>query len=165
MGFWRRLFGGGGWGSSGGGDDLKPQRLDYLNEALALERQGDYDAALTSYRLALRDHPNDARILQNMAIAFTKTRRFDEAIRHYRRALELDNSLAGAHYGLAFLLLQRGDPDGAAQHLKIFLAHPPRGPDAQKWIEHAAQALQDLGAGSGGAGVPSRAPEERTGRP
>src|SRR5882762_478436 len=143
MGFWRRLFGG---GSSGGTDDLKPQRLDYLNEALALERQGDYEAALTSYRLALRDHPNDARILQNMAIAFTKTRRFDEAIRHYRRALELDSSLAGAHYGLAFLLLQRGDPDGAAQHLKTFLAHPPKGPDAQKWIEHATQALRDLGA-------------------
>jgi tetratricopeptide (TPR) repeat protein len=151
MGFWRRLFGG-----SGSGDDLKPQRLDYLNEALALERQGDYDAALTSYRLALRDHPNDARILQNMAIAFTKTRRFDEAIRHYRRALELDGSLAGAHYGLAFLLLQRGDPDGAAQHLKTFLAHPPRGPDAQKWIEHATQALHDLRSGaapaSGGGG-------------
>src|SRR2546427_5093655 len=89
MGFWRRLFG----GSSG--DELKPQRLDYLNEALALERQGDYEAALTSYRLALRDHPNDARILQNMAIAFTKTRRLDEAIRHYRRAPELHNGLAG----------------------------------------------------------------------
>lgn len=153
MSFWRRLFGGGGsdgWGrggGGGGGGDLKPQRLDYLNEALALERQGDYDAALTSYRLALRDHPNDARILQNMAIAFTKTRRYDEAIRHYRRALELDGSLAGAHYGLAFLLLQRGDPDGAAQHLKTFLAHPPRGPDAQKWIEHATRALQDLGTG------------------
>ncbi len=140
MGFWRRLFGG------SGADDVNPQRLDYLNEALALERQGDYDAALTSYRLALRDHPNDARILQNMAIAFTKTRRIDEAIRHYRRALELDRELAGAHYGLAFLLLKRGDPDGAAQHLRAFLAHPPKGPDAQKWIEHATQALRDLGA-------------------
>ena len=142
MGFWRRLFG----GSSG--DDLKPQRLDYLNEALALERQGDYDAALTSYRLALRDHPTDARILQNMAIAFTKTRRHDEAIRHYRRALEVDHALAGAHYGLAFLLLKRGDPDGAAQHLKAFLINPPRGPDAQKWVEHANQALRDLGTGA-----------------
>src|SRR6266566_9557819 len=140
MGFWRRLFGG------SGADEVNPQRLDYLNEALALERQGDYDAALTSYRLALRDHPNDARILQNMAIAFTKTRRIDEAIRHYRRALELDRELAGAHYGLAFLLLKRGDPDGAAQHLRAFLAHPPKGPDAQKWIEHATQALRDLGA-------------------
>ena len=69
--------------------------------------------------------------------------------------------LAGAHYGLAFLLLQRGDPDGAAQHLKTFLAHPPRGPDAQKWIEHATQALQDLRAGE----APARAAEERTGSP
>jgi len=159
MGFWRRLFGGG----SSGGDDLKPQRLDYLNEALALERQGDYEAALTSYRLALRDHPNDGRILQNMAIAFTKTRRYDEAIRHYRRALELDASLAGAHYGLGFLLLQRGDPDGAVQHIKTFLAHPPRGPDAQKWIEHAQQTLQDLRAGNSGGVSTSRVSDERTG--
>src|SRR2546429_9614955 len=33
MGFWRRLFGG------SGADEINPQRLDYLNEALALERQ------------------------------------------------------------------------------------------------------------------------------
>ena len=71
------------------GASIKPQRLDYLNEALALERQGDFDAALTSYRLALRDHPDDLRILQNMAIAFTKTHRPDDAIRYYRRALEI----------------------------------------------------------------------------
>jgi tetratricopeptide (TPR) repeat protein len=143
MGFWRRLL----RGTSD--DELKPRRLDYLNEALALERQGDYEAALTSYRLALRDHPNDARILQNMAIAFTKTGRLDEAIRHYRRALELDTLLAGAHYGLAFLLLKRGDPDGATQHLRAFLAHAPKGADAQKWVEHATQALRDLGAPPG----------------
>src|SRR2546428_848352 len=160
MGFWRRLFG----GSSG--YELKPQRLDSLNEALALDRQGDYEAAVPSYRLALRDHPNDARILKNMATAFTKTRRIDEAIRHYRRALELDNGLAGAHYGLAFLLLKRGDPDGAAQHLRAFLAHPPRGPDAQRWIEHATPALRDLGS-SGGAppAVSAEAPRPGGGRP
>ncbi|HEY6224741.1 MAG TPA: tetratricopeptide repeat protein [Gemmatimonadales bacterium] len=138
MGFWRRLF--------GSSEDLHPQRLDYLNEALALERQGDYEAALTSYRLALRDHPNDARILQNMAIAFTKTARVDEAIRHYRQALELDDTLAGAHYGLAFLLQKRGDIDGALQHLRAFLAQPPKGPDAHKWIEHATRALRELGS-------------------
>ena len=147
MGFWRRLLG-------GSSEDLHPQRLDYLNEALALERQGDYEAALTSYRLALRDHPNDARILQNMAIAFTKTARTDEAIRHYRQALDIDQSLAGAHYGLAFLLRKRGDPDGAAQHLKAFLAQPPRGPDAEKWIEHATRALRELGVGTPAAAPP-----------
>ncbi len=141
MAFWNRLF------RRRGGARIKPQRLDYLNEALALERQGDYDAALTSYRLALRDHPNDLRILQNMAIAFTKTNRPDDAIRYYRRALEIDDTQAGAHYGLAFLLMRRGENDYAVEHLKTFLASPPRGPDAAKWIEHAKSALADLGAG------------------
>ena len=160
MSFWQRLM-----GAFSTTESPRPKRLDYLNEALALERQGDYTAAITSYRLGLRDNPRDPRILQNMAIAFTKTGQPDEAIRHYRRALELDPTLTGAHYGLAFLLLQRGDPDGAAQHLKTFLAHPPRGPDAQKWVEHASQALHDLRAGGPmPAPAPAPAPEERTGR-
>lgn len=138
MGFWSRLFG------RRRSHELKPQRLDYLNEALALERQGDYEAALTSYRLALRDHPRDLRVLQNMAIAFTKTNRHDDAIRFYRRALEIDATLAGAHYGLAFLLLRRGDRDGAGKHLRAFLERPPRGPDATRWIEHARTSLAEL---------------------
>jgi tetratricopeptide (TPR) repeat protein len=141
MGFWKRLFGRRRQAA------LRPQRLDYLNEALALERQGDYDAALTSYRLALRDHPADPRVLQNMAIAYTKTNRHDEAIRHYRRALEFDGELPGAHYGLAFLLIHRGEMDAAVQHLRVFLQRPPRGRDAEKWVEHARQALAQLERG------------------
>ncbi|MBI4500009.1 MAG: tetratricopeptide repeat protein [Gemmatimonadetes bacterium] len=138
MGLWNRLFG------RSRKDELRPQRLDYLNEALALERQGDYEAALTSYRLALRDHPTDLRVLQNMAIAYTKTNRVDEAIRFYRKALEIDGSLAGAHYGLAFLLIKRGENELAVTHLRAFLGRPPRGPDAAKWIEHAQQTLAEL---------------------
>ena len=131
--------------------DLKPQRLDYLNEALALERQGDYDAALTSYRLALRDQPNDHRVLQNMAIAFTKTGRAEEAVRCYRRALELKPSLSGAHYGLAFLLIKRGDYPGAAQHLEAFLETPPRSAEAERWVRHARQTLDDIRANGNGS--------------
>ncbi len=138
MSFWRRLFG------RSRAQQLAPQRLDYLNEALALERQGDYEAALTSYRLALRDHPGDPRILQNMAIAFTKTGQPDEAIRHYRRALELDDTLVGAHYGVAFLLRKRGLGDQAAQHLRAFLARPPIGPDAERWVRHAEATLREI---------------------
>jgi tetratricopeptide (TPR) repeat protein len=138
MSFWRRLMG------KNARESLHPQRLDYLNEGLALERQGDYEAALTSYRLAYRDNPSDARILLNMAIACTKTGQPEEAIRHYKRALELDQSLVGAHYGVAFLLLKRGDAPQAADHLRAFLARPPKGPDADRWIRHAESALRDI---------------------
>jgi tetratricopeptide (TPR) repeat protein len=82
-----------------------------------------------------------------MAIAYTKTHRYDEAIRIYRRALEVDGTLAGAHYGIAFLLIRRGDTETAARHLRAFLGHPPRGPDAQRWVEHAEQALAEIGEG------------------
>ena len=138
MSWWSRLLG----GKSDG--DLKPTRLDYLNEALVLERQGDYDAALTSYRLALRDKPDDYKVLQNMAIAYTKTGRADEAIRCYRRALDLEPTLSGAHYGLAFLLIKRNELDGAVHHLEAFLRQPPRGPEAERWIRHAQQTLDAL---------------------
>jgi tetratricopeptide (TPR) repeat protein len=138
MSFWRRVMG------KESRETPQPQRLDYLNEGLALERQGDYEAALTSYRLAYRDNPSDARILLNMAIACTKTGQPEEAIRHYKRALELDQSLVGAHYGVAFLLLKRGDAQQAADHLRAFLARPPKGPDADRWIRHAESALRDI---------------------
>jgi tetratricopeptide (TPR) repeat protein len=138
MSWWSRLLG----GRSDG--DLKPKRLDYLSEAMALERQGDYDAALTSYRLALRDRPNDTKILQNMAIAFTRTNRPDEAIRCYRSALDIAPDLSGAHYGLAFLFLKRGDRSGAEKHLEAFLAKPPSGPEAERWIRHAKETIETL---------------------
>ena len=124
--------------------EVKAQRLDYLNEALVLERQGDYDAALTSYRLALRDRPNDLRVLQNMAIAFSRAGRLDEAVRAYRKALEIDPMLAGAHYGLAFLLLKRGEQEAAVKHLNAFLAHPPPGNEAEREVRHAQATLDQL---------------------
>ena len=134
--------------------DSKVPRIDYLSEALALERQGDFDAALTSYRLALRDHPNDPKILQNMAIAFSKTGRLDEAVKCYRRALDLEPRLSGAHYGLAFLLLKRGDMTGAQEHLERFLAQPPKSAEADRWVRHARQTLDALRGGAVDNGSP-----------
>ena len=136
MSFWDRLTGG------------KPKQpsgnLDYLNEALSLERQGDYDAALTSYRLALRQTPNNHKVLQNMAIAYSKLGQMDEAIRCYRRALAIEPKLSGAHYGLAFLLLRRGDASDAAFHLEAFLMDPPKNPEAERWVKHAQKTLDDM---------------------
>ncbi len=137
MSWWKRIL-------AGDDESLAPRRLDYLNEGLALERQGDFEGAVTSYQLALRDQPHNVRILQYIAIALSKTGRLEEAIRHYRRALELDANLAGAHYGLAFLLLRRGDEERAAQHLREFLARPPRDAEMTRWVSHARETLARL---------------------
>ena len=139
MSWWSRLIGG------RTDSEMRPQRLDYLAEALTLERQGDYDAALTSYRLALRDKPDDHRVLINMAICYTRQGRLDEAILCYRRALDVEPDLAGAHYGIAFLLLKRGDRAPAEQHLEHFLKSPPKNADAAS-IAHARRALDELRA-------------------
>jgi len=136
MSFWDRL--------TGGKPKPQPENLDYLSEALALERQGDYDAALTSYRLALRQRPNNHKVLQNMAIAYSKLGQLDEAVRCYRRALAIEPKLSGAHYGLAFLLLRRGDVSDAAYHLEAFLMDPPRSPEAERWVKHAQKTLDEM---------------------
>lgn len=138
MSWWSRLLGG------RSDSELKPRRVDYLNEALALERSGDYDAALTSYRLALRDKPDDAKVLENMAIAYTRLSRHEEAVRCYRRALEIEPALSGAHYGLAFLLLRRGDRAAAESHLEAFLVSPPGGTESDRWVVHARDTLATL---------------------
>ena len=151
MSWWSRVFGG------KSPREIKPQRLDYLNEALMLERQGDYDAALTSYRLALRDKPDDYRVLQNMAIAFTKTGQIEDAVRCYRRALDIQPELSGAHYGLAFLLLKRGDRDGAAEHLEAFLTRPPKSAEADRWVRHARETLDGIRSGGSSDGMGSAA--------
>ncbi len=137
----------------GGAQDRGSSRpVNYLAEALELEKRGDYSNALTSYRLALRATPDDLQVLQNMAIAFSRTSQPEEAIRSYRRALQIDPELAGAHYGLAFLLLKRGYTAPAAVHLEGFLRNSS-GTDAQstKFRAHAEHTLKELQALGGPA--------------
>lgn len=142
MSWWQRLTG----GSSE--RDGSSRSTDFLAEAIDLEARGDYANALTSYRLALRERPDDPKVLQNIAIAFSKTAQPEEAIRAYRRALEIEPTLSGAHYGLAFLLLKRADTAGCAAHLEAFLRTSRQDAASARFIEHAESTLATL-TGSG----------------
>lgn len=153
MSWLRRLLGG------RSESELKPQRLDYLQEALALEKSGDVHGALTSYRLALRDKPDDERILMNMAIAYTRTSQVDEALRCYRRALEVKPELPGAHYGIGFILSKRGELEEAASHLEAFLASPGKADPAN--VEHARRKLEELRTPATDEGVAGDREQER----
>ncbi len=135
MSLWKKLF------------RQETDAVDYYDEGLALLNAGKYHEALTSFRLAQRDAPEDAAVLQQIAVTYTRIGMTDEAIRAYRKALSSDATAAGAHYGLAFLLLREGRPDDAASHLREFLAQPPAGPEAERHVEHAKQTLAQLDAG------------------
>lgn len=139
MSFWDRFRGAKSFSQPG-----RSGNPDYLSEGIALEKQGDYDAALTSYRLALRETPNNVRVLENMAIAFSKLGQLDDAIRSYKRALSIEPALSGAHYGLAFLLIKRGEISDAAYHLEAFLMDAPAGSGSERWIQHAKRTLDQL---------------------
>ena len=133
MSLWKKLF--------NSGDEDK---VDYYEEGLELLKVSKFHEALTSFRLALRDAPRDAAVLQQMAITYTRIGMTDEALRTYRSVLEYDRQASGAHYGMAFLLLKEGRPDDAADHLRAFLENPPSGADASRHIEHARQTLAEI---------------------
>lgn len=122
---------------------------DYYQEGVELLRSERHHDALTSFRLALRESPNDTDVLQQIAVTYTHIGMTDEAVRTYRRVLELQPNASGAHYGLAFLLLQRGSKEDGIWHLRAFLDHPPAIPEAQRHIEHARQTLAELGEADG----------------
>jgi len=144
MAWWNKLF---------GTDDAG--RVDYYEEGLDLLDDGKHHEALTSFRLALKDSPGDANVLQQIAIAYTRIGMTDEAAKTYRHVLQRNPRAPGAHYGLAFLLLRAGREEEAVRHLRSFLDHPPTDHTAEDHISHARQTLAGLEAG-----VHERADEE-----
>jgi tetratricopeptide (TPR) repeat protein len=119
-------------------------RIDYYEEGVSLLRSGQHHEALTSLRLALRENPDDAATLQQIAVAYSHIGMTDEAIRTYRTVLRKDPSAAAARYGLAFLLLRAGREDEAAELLEVFLQTPPDGPDAARHVQHARSTLASI---------------------
>lgn len=134
----------------GGRSDSREKEPDYYEEGAALLQAEKFHEALTSFRLALRETPNDTDVLQQIAVTYTRIGMTDEAVKTYRRVLELKPHASGAHYGLAFLLLQQGSQDAAVAHLRAFLARPPAAPNAARHVAHARQTLAEItGEGEG----------------
>ncbi len=133
MAFWNKIL---------GNDDV--QRIDYYHEGLELLEAGKFHEALTSFRLALKESPGDAVVLQQIAICYTRIGMVDEAAKTYRHVLQKDPSSPGAHYGLAFILLRGDDPGESIPHLEAFLANAPDEEEAGAHVEHARWTLSQL---------------------
>lgn len=133
MAFFKKLF---------GGD--RHSRIDYYNEGVELLTDGKFHEALTSLRLALKESPGDPVVLQQIAICYTRIGMTDEAAKTYKHVLQKDPGAAGAHYGLAFLLLRAGEAEEATGHLQAFLANVPSGAEAGDHVDHARATLAQL---------------------
>jgi len=127
--------------SGSGKDDENP---DYYAEGLALAGQERFHEALTSFRLALRERPADVASLEQIAVVYTRMGMTDEALKVYTRALEKTPDSAGAHYGLGFLYLKRGQQDLAAEHLNAFLEVGADEPESSQHVRHARNTLDSL---------------------
>jgi hypothetical protein len=91
---------------------------------------------------------SDARGEFNLGNALLRQSKLDEAISHYRRAVQLDPGLVVAHVNLALALLTRGNPAEAAASCLRALAIRPRDPLALTTLGQAYDALgkSDLAA-------------------
>jgi len=132
------------WDFIGGRQNTTDEKPDYYAEGLELAAQERFHEALTSFRLALRERPADVAVLEQMGIVYTRMGVTDEAIKMYQRALEKDPSSAGAHYGIAFLLLNKGRGDDAVEHLERFLDAGDAIPGTDRHVRHARETLDGL---------------------
>ena len=133
MTFWKKLF--------GGNDSL---RVDYYGEGVEMLAGGKVHDALTSFRLALKESPGDPLVLQQIAICYTRIGMVEEAAKTYRHVLQKNPTAAGAHYGLAFILLRSEKPEESVRHLEAFLSHAPRSAEAGAHVQHARTTLAQL---------------------
>lgn len=81
-----------------------------------LYRTGARTAAQLAFAEAASRHPDDLASHLNLAYTFVFMSRFDDARRHYERALALDPQHPMAHQGLAYVLSELGDEAGAERH-------------------------------------------------
>jgi tetratricopeptide (TPR) repeat protein len=134
MAWWQRFF----------NNAREKDRTPYYEEGLALLGENKLHEALTSFRLALKQSPGDKIVLQQIAIVYTKIGMTEEAIKTYRHVVKKHPQTAGAHYGLAFLLVHTGKDIEAIPHLRAFLENAPAGQEAAEHVSHAREKLAQL---------------------
>lgn len=109
----------------------------------ALERE-DFQAAAPLLEELLGEHPEEANLQFQLAYVYTRLERGSEAADRYRKALELDPSMAPARLNLALLLLESDQADEAIVQLEKLLELRPDDSHAVRLLGHALMRTQQL---------------------
>lgn len=123
------------------------QRLAVL--ALAA---GDTVTALSEMDLAVQIKGDEPALRMSYGHILALAKRYDQAVEHLRKAIELEPLYATPYVVLAAVVEARGKPAEALGHYRTFLEHASR---SDPNLERAQRRLADLSAG---AAEPTRAP-------
>jgi Tfp pilus assembly protein PilF len=93
----------------------------WSNLGLTLDAAGREAEAIVAFREALRRDPSNTGAKVNLANKYHGLGMAGEAKTLLREVLRDDPSLPEAHYGLARVLEDDGDVDGAVRHYRLFL--------------------------------------------
>lgn len=90
--------------------ELKPESVHfYSNLGIHYKMLSKPEEAEKVLLDGLKIDENSTMLHFNYGTLLGESKRWDEAIKHYERAIELDPNLAGAHYNLATVYLNLGD--------------------------------------------------------
>lgn len=122
------------------GDRSQSQLL--FREAWKQEQAGQLEAAVFSYREAVKKDPSFADPAYNLGVLLDRMKRWDEARQAYQLCLAADPRQAEVRANLGRVLLQQGYSEQAAQELVLAV----RSPDARsQWTTLLGRALVETG--------------------
>ncbi len=103
------------------GDDAAAfERLGFVRHAL-----GDLDAAARAFEALCRLQPASPAAQSNLATILGQMRRHDDAIRHYQRAIGLDEGFVDARFNLAQICELRSQTQRAIEGYRAVVARQP----------------------------------------
>ena len=112
--------------------EINPQRPElHASMAEIYEKKGNQAMAEVEYKaLADVDPANAAVTWYNIGAIAKNNDKNADAVKAFKKAVELDPKYAQAHRELGYALVQQGDFAGAVAHFNQYLALSPTAPDA-----------------------------------
>ncbi len=102
---------------------------------------GSNEEAIAAYQAALKDYPSFRRAHRNLALAYVREKKLEEALSHLTEAIRLGDS-EGSTYGLlGYTRLARQEWASALQAYRLAQVTEPEVPE---WKAGIAQSLQNL---------------------
>ena len=92
---------------------------------LTIQRNRDYNSALTIWQDTVEKCPNNPRAHENAGLSLVQSGRLQEAIGHFERALRIKPNQAEAHNNLGAALARTGQVQGAVEQYERALQLKP----------------------------------------